>query len=220
LPATNGYVTRAECFFVSHFWQSKNNPDPSGKYLRLHQQELRSQHWSYIWIDWTYVPQHPRTQNEEIFFQRTLQTLSGLIRNCGFAWCYPPFEARLWILYEVAEFTLSYTDALCHSPDIKKFADHINEMVQVGVRPTLIRNGYRCSYDRDKEYLTSWLEVLVLLRQLLVDIQDVRDLLDKLTWFPGAGVILTHTTNGVKILRFEGRLIVSGEEYAFTPFPK
>lgn len=139
LPATNGFVSRTDCFFVSHFWHTKDDPDPGGKYLRLLQDELRPDTWSYIWLDWTCVPQHPRSQNEEAYFLRTLQTMSGIIRNSGFVWYYPPFEARLWILYEVAEYTLTCDEGFqtTETEDIRGFADHVKEMLQVGVRPTL-----------------------------------------------------------------------------------
>jgi hypothetical protein len=36
LPASSGFIMRADCFFVSHFWQSPKHPDPDGNYLHLH----------------------------------------------------------------------------------------------------------------------------------------------------------------------------------------
>ncbi|KAH8686470.1 hypothetical protein BGZ61DRAFT_454517 [Ilyonectria robusta] len=221
LPASNGFVKRTECFFVSHFWQTKDHPDPNGEYLHLLQENLRLQTWSYIWIDWTCIPQYPRSQKEEAYFLRTLQTMSGIIRNSGFVWFYPPFEARMWILYEVAEYTLTSTGEFQVTTDIKEFADHVKEMLQGGVRSTLNKHGYTCTYDRDKEFLTSWLEVLVLLRRLRVNIYDVRRLLDYLTWLPSARSIFMYTIDGpVELLRYEGTLILGGERYTFTPFPK
>ncbi|KAJ3548068.1 hypothetical protein NM208_g1191 [Fusarium decemcellulare] len=222
LPATDGFVKRTQCFFVSHFWQTREHPDPEGEYLRLHQRELGIQDWSYIWTDWTCMPQEPRLNMEEVYFRETLQTMSGIIRNSGFAWFYPPFEARLWILYEVAEYVLSCTEGLLWTPDNENFIRHVNEMFHVGVRSTLDRHGYRCTYERDREFLTSWLEVLVLLRSLKVDIDDVRMLLDNLTWQPMAKNIMRFTANGecVQLLRFEGKLILDGEHHEFTPFPQ
>jgi hypothetical protein len=224
LPATNGFVSRTGCFFVSHFWHTKDDPDPSGKYLRLLQDELRPQTWSYIWLDWTCVPQHPRRQNEEAYFLRTLQTMSGIIRNSGFVWYYPPFEARLWILYEVAEYTLTCDEGFqtTETEDIRGFTDHVKEMLQVGVRPTLDKYGYRCTYDRDMKFLTSWLEILVLLRNFDVDILSVRRLLDSLTWHPTAKSTVVQTTKGaVELCRYEGSLkfLRNGELHMFTPFP-
>lgn len=223
LPATPGFVNRIDCFFISHFWHTKDDPDPTGEYLRLLQDGLRPQTWSYIWLDWTCVPQHPRSRNEETYFLKTLQTMSGIIRNSGFMWFYPPFEPRLWILYEVAEFTLTCAGELQATEDIRGFSDHVKEMLQVGVRSTLDKHGYRCTYDRDMAFLTSWLEILVLLRNLNINIDDVRRLLDNLTWHPTVGTIWFRTTKGdVELCRYEGtfRFLQSGEFHMFTPFPE
>ena len=178
LPATPGFVSRRECFFVSHFWRTQEHPDPDGVYLRLHQAELQPQHWSYIWVDWTCIPQSPHSQAEEAYFLRSLETMSGIIRNCGFAWFYPPFEARMWILYEVTEFALTSSEDFEATPDIREFKDHVQEMVQTSVRSVLDKYSYRCTYDRDKAFLTSWLEILVLLTKLRIGIVDIRRLMD------------------------------------------
>lgn len=61
LPASPGYVLRTYCFFVSHFWQTRDDPDPDGTYLRLVQDNLRLQSWDYVWVDWSCIPQHPRS---------------------------------------------------------------------------------------------------------------------------------------------------------------
>ncbi|KAH7121988.1 hypothetical protein B0J13DRAFT_155132 [Dactylonectria estremocensis] len=223
LPASNGYVTRSQCQFVSHFWRTRDNPDPGGEYLRLVQRDLKVQTWSYIWVDWTCMPQHPRKRNEEFYFLQSLQLMPGIIRNCAFMWYYPPFEPRLWILYEIAEYTLTCDDGLqgIITPDMKEFASHIDEMLQVGVRSTLSRHGYGCTFDRDKEFLTSWLEVLVLLRKLAIDTDDVRVLMDHLTWSPSIEVVLCHTKNGIVVFcRFEGTLTLKGACHTFTPFPR
>lgn len=84
LPSLPGFVTRHDCFFVSPFWRTQNHPDPDGEYLRSHQAELESQTWSYIWVDWTCMPQSPRSLPEEAYFHRCLRTMPGIIRNCGF----------------------------------------------------------------------------------------------------------------------------------------
>jgi len=36
LPASPGFITRHNCFFVSHFWRTQDHPNPDGEYLRLH----------------------------------------------------------------------------------------------------------------------------------------------------------------------------------------
>lgn len=222
LPRVSGFVTRRECFFLSHFWQTRDHPDPDGTYLRLHQNQLRLQPWSYIWVDWTCAPQNPRSQPEELHFLWALKTMPAIIRNCGFSWFYPPFEARLWILFEIAEYTLSCEGGLAQTPDIVKYQEHIKEMIQVGVQPTLERHGYTCTFDRDKEFLTSRLEVLTLLPRLGINVLETRRMLDHITWNTSAQSIECYVAaRGVLVVRlYEGILILNGERHRFTPFPK
>jgi hypothetical protein len=217
LPASPGFVTRLDCFFVSHFWRTQNNPDPDGEYLRLHQAELESQTWSYIWVDWTCMPQSPRSPQEQGYFHRGLQTMSGLIRNCGFMYFYPPFEPRLWILYEIAEFRLTSSGGIAITSDIEPFLKHIDEMIEKGVQTTLAKYNYRCSYDRDRQYLTSWLELLVLL-QTHFDIDGIRAIMDQMTWLPTVRTLIYYPV--VELKRYEGTLVVNGEMHTFTPFPQ
>jgi hypothetical protein len=218
LPAASpGFVTRLDCFFVSHFWRTQDHPDPDGEYLRLHQAELESQKWSYIWVDWTCMPQSPRLLLEQAYFHRCLRTMSGIIRNCGFTYFYPPFEPRLWILYEITEYVLTCSGGIGMTSDIEPFLQHIDEMIETGVQATLAKHGYRCSYDRDRQYLTSWLELLVLLKRLHISIDTIRTIMDHMTWFP---TLRTQCYSGGELNRFEGTLVVQGEMHTFTPFPQ
>ncbi|KAM7185292.1 hypothetical protein V8F33_012470 [Rhypophila sp. PSN 637] len=168
--------------------------------------------WLYIWIDWTCAPQEPRTETEP------------LIRNAGFVWHYPPFEARLWILFEVAEFHLTSDpdyDPLEAFEHMEEFAAHVKEMVKFGVQRTLEKYKYRCSYPRDKEFITSWLELLVLLVNLEFDIYLLRQFMDILTWFTGTQKMVWVTTRGiVELQKFEGTLTINGHQHTFTPFPQ
>lgn len=89
-------------------------------------------------------------------------------------------------------------------------------------RHLINKYGYRCTYDRDMKFLTSWLEILVLLRNLDIDILSVRRLLDSLTWHPTAKSTVVQTTKGaVELCRYEGSLkfLRNGELHMFTPFP-
>ncbi|XP_014551774.1 hypothetical protein COCVIDRAFT_41985 [Bipolaris victoriae FI3] len=63
--------------------------------LRFHQAQLETQTWSYIWVDWTCLPQHPQSPPEKTYFHYGLRTMLYIIRNTGFAYFYPPFEPRL-----------------------------------------------------------------------------------------------------------------------------
>ncbi|KAK0624280.1 hypothetical protein B0T14DRAFT_536793 [Immersiella caudata] len=106
LPATPGFT--------------RDDPDPDGKYLRLHQNELQSQSWSYVWVDWSCIPQHPRSDREGVYFLPSLQTMPSIIRNSGFAWFYPRFEPRLWILFKIAEHILTSEGGLQTTHDSKE----------------------------------------------------------------------------------------------------
>lgn len=64
LPATLGSVSRLDCMFLSHYWTSRDYPDPYGQALQLNQNQLRDQEWSYVWVDWTCTPQAPRSPAE------------------------------------------------------------------------------------------------------------------------------------------------------------
>lgn len=217
IPAARGYVWRTDCFFVSHFWRDRKNPDPDGQTLRLHQAELKAQTWSYIWVDWTCLPQHPRSPSEETYFHHGLRTMSGIIRNAAFIYFYPPFRPRLWILYEVAEYYLTCSGGLPKTHDIELFLEHIDEMIEKGVQKTLEKHRYHCYEDRDRQYLTSWLELLVLFQQLKVDIDLVRMIMDNMTWSDAGSLTYLGL---LELNRYEGSLTYLGDKHTFTPFPK
>ncbi|KAI9667810.1 MAG: hypothetical protein M1821_000629 [Bathelium mastoideum] len=182
LPALPGFVMRRDCFFVSHFWRTLDHSDPDGERLRLHQAELEPQTWLYIWVDWTCMPQRPRTSPEEAYFHGCLRAVPSIIRNSGFSYFYPPFEPRLWVLYELTEYVLTCSGGLAMTSDMETFSQHINEMGKIGVQATLAKQNYRCSYDRDRQYLSSWLELLVVLRKMRFSIDFVRNIMDNMTW--------------------------------------
>ena len=56
----------------------------------------------------------------------------------------------MWILYEIAEYTLSSTGGILTTEDNREFLRHIEEMCHAGVRPTLDKYGYKCTYERDR----------------------------------------------------------------------
>lgn len=59
-------------------------------------------------------------------------------------WWYPPFDARMWILFEVAEYTITCVLELMRTEDNEKSVDHVKEMREIGVRATLIKHRYKC----------------------------------------------------------------------------
>ena len=217
LPALEGFVRRLDCYFVSHFRRPYDDPDPDGEYLRRVQADLGQQTWSFIWVDWTCTPQRSRSSPEKAYFHRCLRTMSGIIRDSGFAYFYPPFEPRLWILYEITEYTFTCSEGILMTPDIEPFLQHIREMLKTGVQATLAKHGYRCSYDRDRQYLTSWLEVLVLVKRLEFSSDEIRHIMNLMTWHDRCYI---PSRSGLALHKHEGTLVVNGETHTFTPYPR
>lgn len=169
------------------------------------------------------MPQSPRTAAGEQYFLRSLETMSGIIRNCGFMYFYPPWKPRLWILYEIAEYHLTSDDGFEHqvTPDIEIFFNHVKEMISSEVTSVLQKYGYECSFERDRAFLTSWLELLVLLRRLNVHFIYVRRALDSLTWSPMIRKYYVQASGGaLRIEKFAGHLEYRGQRYSFSPFPE
>ncbi|KAF6814433.1 hypothetical protein CMUS01_12650 [Colletotrichum musicola] len=225
-PVFPGFVTRDKCFFISHFWRQEDHPDPNGEDLRLHQTSLTPASWSYIWVDWSCLPQHPRSDIEEAYFRRALTTIPAIITNCRFTWFYPNFQPRLWILFEVAQYfltTLAFRNPPDHvlPQDMRPFKRHIDEMEQDGVQSVLARYGYMASLDRDREYLTSWLDLIILLKRINLDVFGVRALCDNMALYPWMGGMTVSTANvTIELRRWEGVLVVGQNTYTFKPVPE
>ena len=58
---------QAERHFVSHRWLSPSHPDPDGKLLRVLKEHVDPD--VYYWIDFSCLPQKPRTEREETLFR-------------------------------------------------------------------------------------------------------------------------------------------------------
>ena len=219
MPWGQGVINRIDCIFISHFWTSQTEPNLNGQYLRLLQRDLSQAEWSFVWVDWTCAPQAPRNSLEAKYFARLLETVSYLIRQCSFMYYYPPFQPKLWILYEVAECTFTCLQGMPSTPDAQKFLEHMNEIIKFGVRLVLDKYGYRCTRPQDTLFLTARLELLVIVETLGLDIMTKRWVLDNLTWQPSMNIHLI-LNNGItlSVNLKEGNLQYGQAEYEFTPF--
>jgi hypothetical protein len=217
LPIDYGFVNNKDCFFVSHFWRERQHPDPDGTDLRLFHKDLRAQEWSYVWLDWTCMPQVPRTAAEQYYFDRMLRCIPMVVRDCGFEWRFPPFEPRAWVLFEVAEYMLNHrAHCICITDDIEPFVSHVNEMVQIGkVQPIINKYKYRCTTEGDIRLVVGWLEMLVILSLVVDNVyhrQQIFDLLNQ----PYMGV-MDVLDLGITIDKVGGTVIANGKTYEFTP---
>jgi hypothetical protein len=122
-------------------------------------------------------------------------------------------------LYEISEYVFTSVGGVesIKTPDTEKYLQHVDEMIQTSVQATLAKYSYRCSSDGDRKYLTSWLELLILLKQLGCNVDEIRRIMDHMTWFNVSG---TQTYPGMVLNRYEGTLSFMGTEHTFAPFPR
>ena len=215
LPVDYGFANNQDCFFVSHFWRERYHPDPDGVDLRLFHEDLKSQDWSYVWLDWTCMPQADRTTAGQYYFDRMLRCIPMVVRDCGFAWRFPRFEPRAWVLFEVAEYMLNH-QAYWITDDIKPFVSHVNEMVELGeVKPIIEKYKYRCTTMGDMALVVGWLEMVVLLRRLVESVHHRQELFDWLNQ-PYTGS-MSIPELGMEIDKAKGTIAVGGKTYNITP---
>lgn len=227
----SGFVNNKQCTFISHFWRKKEDPDPEGIDLSLLQADLRDlrddlEPSTYIWVDWTCLPQAPRTAAEDFYFQRMLRRIPALVQDCSFLWSFPEFKPRAWVLYEVATFTLNHSHGYISRrfpDDIEPYLHHVQDMVKDGVAPTLRRHGYKCTNESDLKLVTSWLEILVILfknvkgetRHQMTNIrsQIMRQVCKSF-------IRVDYHFLKVRIDKKAGTLILDGITHKFSPIPK
>ena len=214
LPLQYGFVNNRDCFFVSHYWHTREHPDPDGRDLRLFREDLRHQEWSYIWVDWTCMPQVPRSQVQQEYFTKMLRSIPAIVRDCAFEWRFPAFAPRAWILFEVAEFVLTHKEHTITS-DIRPFISHTAEMVKEGVRPIISKHHYGCTNGGDLDFVIGWLELLVIIARVVPDISDRQEILD---WVDKSFVgTYRDVTLGITIDKNMGVVSHKGTNYQFTP---
>jgi len=184
--------------------------------MRLFREDLANADWSYVWVDWTCLPQAPRSEAQQAYFQRKLEGIPMLIRNCGFEWRFSTFRPRAWILFEVAVFMLaqrSYTI----TADLKPFISHVMEMFGKGVHTVISNHQYACTEGSDLQLITGWLELLLILAKVVPDITERRDILD---FAERSSVgLYTNLGYGIKIDKRQGVLSYLGTTYKFNPLP-
>lgn len=224
LPLHPGFVNLQDCFFVSHYWHSREHPDPEGRDMSLFLEDLASLEWSYVWVDWTCMPQAPRSKLQQTYFKKMLQFIPALVRDCGFAWRYSAFKPRAWVLLEVVQYALkggTYTV----TPDLQDFISHIQEMFEEGVGRVFSKYGYTCTNGSDSRFVIGWLELLIILTKCVPNVSARRSILDQVDRsFVGSVSLYSMTSphSGADITIDKSKGIVSyhGATYRFTPlFP-
>ncbi|KFY21130.1 hypothetical protein V491_03138 [Pseudogymnoascus sp. VKM F-3775] len=218
LPMEDGFVNPRDCIFLSHYWRTPDHPDPKGEDLTVLQKRMGEGEWtsSYVWVDWTCVPQRERTEVQRQYFKRTLQTIAKLVRDCSFLWTFPQFEPRLWVLCEVAEYATSRPRTLPLA-DVQQFMAHLSDMMRAGVRPVLNKQGYKCTNQGDLEQVLAWLDILVTLNKTVPSMRVRRQILNTIN-DPMVQTCL-HSEAGVAVDKRRGTIIANGKTYTFNPAP-
>ncbi|KAK7460684.1 hypothetical protein VKT23_009399 [Stygiomarasmius scandens] len=214
LPINYGFVNNRECFFVSHYWHTREHPDPTGRDMDLFREDMGSVEWSYVWVDWTCMPQSPRNKVQQEYFKKMLGFIPSLVRDCAFEWRFATFERRAWILSEVAEYVLNHKEYTI-TDDVKPFISHLTEMLADGVRPVISRHKYACTNGSDMEFLIGWLELLVILYRIIPDVsirQTIFDMINR--GYVGSFSLIEL---GLYIDKSKGIISYKGVEYKFTP---
>jgi len=214
LPVDYGFANNMDCFFISHYWRTPDHPDPDGEDLTLNRQDLVDLEWSYVWVDWTCLPQGPRNKLEQRYFKRMLRNIPMLVRDCAFSWRFPRFEPRAWVLFEVAEYILNHRQFV-NTDDIHTFVDHIGEMGHTGVKEVVKKYGYKCTNESDAKLVVGWLEILLILCKVVPDVGDRQMVFDELNRPFVGSLQLIHW--GLEIDKSKGIIKCNGETYEFTP---
>lgn len=215
LPMDDGFVNKKDCFYVSHLWRTREAPDPRGEDISLVRQDLSTQSWTYVWIDWTCLPQNASAPAEKEYSNRMLMRTPVLMRECGFEWRYPAFQPRLWILVEVAQYMLNIRSGYAMTDDIKPFVDDVLAMKAEGVHQVITRRGYNCSVSRDYRLLVGWLELLIIMTKLVQDIPLKKMILDAVE--PPYVGSFEHMDTGIKVNKGAGVVSHGDVTYRFTP---
>ncbi|THU98589.1 hypothetical protein K435DRAFT_777365 [Dendrothele bispora CBS 962.96] len=214
LPLSYGFVNNQDCFFVSHYWRSREHPDPTGHDMDLFREDMNSLEWSYVWVDWTCMPQNPRTKLQQRYFRKMLQFIPPLVRDCAFEWRFATFEPRAWILSEVAEYVLNHKEYII-TDDMKPFLSHLTEMFVDGVQPVISRHKYACTNGSDMRLLIGWLEVLVILFKIVPDTSSRQSICDMINRdYVGS---YFNTELGLRVDKYKGVISYKGFDHNFTP---
>lgn len=221
LPIDYGFANNRDCFFVSHFWRTPHHPDPKGEDLRLIRQDFADnpdQEWSYIWVDWTCMPQGDengdRSDLEKRYFKKMLRCIPMIVRDCGFTWRFPAFEPRAWILYEVAEYAVNHKEHIL-TDDNETFIAHLREMAKQGVEAVVKKYGYRCTNKGDEKLVIGWIELLIILATVVPNVGQRQEIFD---WI-NKGEIgkMTIENLGLHIDKAQGVITSNGRTFHFNP---
>jgi hypothetical protein len=93
---------RGDRFFLSHRWLSPTHPDPLGYQLTLLRESINAE--AFYWVDFSCLPQKPRTLDEETLFRNSMSMLPSLMFRMNFLILRSEGDAyfeRAWCFFEL-----------------------------------------------------------------------------------------------------------------------
>jgi hypothetical protein len=123
------------------------------------------------------MPQAPRSEVQQKYFDKMLQCIPMIIHDCAFEWRFPQFEPRAWILFEVAEYVLNHSEFTI-TDDMEPFVSHVIEMIKEGVSQVIDKYGYKCTNKGDSQLVIRWLEILVILIKVVPNVGTRQEIFD------------------------------------------
>jgi hypothetical protein len=124
--------------FISHRWETRDHPDPSGGQL----QRLKELRDCFIIYDFSSFPQLPRTEQEEEEFQRILHAMNGIINNVVIL-SGDDYLTRGWCVYEYILSSLKHT-IVCDEVSDPAF---VSLRDWVATEPPIALNPWRNSWE-------------------------------------------------------------------------
>ncbi|KAK2735078.1 hypothetical protein FQN57_001358 [Myotisia sp. PD_48] len=219
IPREGRFANPEDCVFISHYWRTQSHPDPDGEDLQQLQGLFLEGYWpqsNYIWLDWTCLPQWERTEPQQRYFSRALQSIPRLVRDCSFMAHFPDFRPRLWVLLEVAAFTFNRSEPI-GLPCIDSFRNHLSQMKESSVRHVIDKYGYRCTNNGDRDWVINWLDMLLALLRSVPSVHTRREILNAIDNSEVRNCI--HQETGMEIDKERGTLRTNGIVHQFNPLP-
>ena len=179
-------INNRDFMFFSHFWRTREHPDPEGEDLQFLKSALAdlTEPAKYIWIDFCCLPQRQETKEETRYADVMLSKIPYLLQNCCFIWFYVKNDNRnrAWIFYEVF-----LTVLLIHLPQIHdldpKYVNLITEFLNTGesVSAFINRNNLNTSSQGDLTYICNSLTAILKLRSFQYPISWTRQIIAQMT---------------------------------------
>lgn len=200
IPLDSLFINNHDCQFFSHFWRTKNHPDPDGYDLELLKQHLRQDKITkYVWIDYCCIPQHLDHEIKQRYFEYILTRIPVLIQECSFNFFYIENDVRnrVWIFYEMMLYNLIHVKKLPITEDNEKYYNFMLKFLSENnlLEDFFVRNDFKTASEDDLTYIIKYLTIFMKLGSIIDDIAQIHELLDNLNFLTTSSEYLIGSLN-------------------------